>query len=553
MTQARTQDRDQLALMAELSQSFAESLDIETTLRNAVRKIVSSLDAEAGSVFLLDGSDLVCRACDGPVDVAGLRFPATRGIVGRAVTENACQLVRDVSRDKQFDGTSDSDTGFTTRSTICTPLNTAAGPIGAIQVLNKKGGGRFDDRDRDLLRVLASPTALAINNARMADDLVEQRRIRRELQLARRLQRTLLPARRKAPFPVLGVNVPARETSGDFYDYFDLPDGRIAFTLGDVSGKGVDASLLMVRATSLLRLVGKDGMSPEDWLNRVNGELGDAIDGGRFVCALAGYYDPYTTEAVWANAGLPPVVLQAADGALAHFEATAPPLGILESLSLEAQRVSLRDARLYFFTDGVGDAKTAEGERIDLPGFDRLLTEYHEYPPKQRLGRILSTLRRGVLADDTTLLLLESRRTVGGSGYPLLDWQCASSPKALKEVRRKVRETLVRVGCGGEELNRLVLAVDEACANIIRHAYGGDESRSIQIRVERLAAELIFKLRDWAAPVDPQKIAPRRLEDYRPGGLGVHFIDSVMSSRRYVRPDDGEGNLLIMTHRIADE
>src|SRR5690606_38783954 len=296
-----------LPLLAELSQQLALSLDLEQTLLQAVTRIAAFMEAEAAAVFLLEDDWLVCRASAGPVDVRGLKLPRGRGIVGRAVVQNACQMVRDAHADPDFAGNVDDRTGFVTRSVLCAPLSTAEGPIGALQVLNKQGGGLFDERDRDALRLLAAPTALALSGARMAEKLLEQTRIQRELTMARRLQRSLLPKRRRGGYPVLALNLPAREISGDFYDFFDLPDGRIAFALGDVAGKGLDAAFLMVRCASLLRWAGKEGLAPSDWLARVNDELGEAIAAGMFVCAVAGYYDPRSGEAVWANAGFPPV------------------------------------------------------------------------------------------------------------------------------------------------------------------------------------------------------------------------------------------------------
>src|SRR6185295_1022139 len=140
----------------------------------------------------------------------------------------------------------------------------------------------------------AAPAALAISNAALVSELVEQERIKRELELARRMQKSLLPKRRRGDYPVLGVNRPAREVSGDFYDFFDLPDGRIGFAIGDVAGKGVDASLLMMRTASLLRWAGKEGMRPDEWLARINDELAATVNQGMFVCAAAGYFDPVT-------------------------------------------------------------------------------------------------------------------------------------------------------------------------------------------------------------------------------------------------------------------
>src|SRR5690606_15799942 len=301
-------ERRMLPLLAELSQQLALSLDLEETLRQAVNRIAEFMQAEAAAVFLVDGANLVCRACAGPVDIRGLSVPKTRGIVGRAVTTNSPQLVRDAHADPDFLNAIDADTGFVTRSILCAPLSTANGPIGALQVLNKRDGGLFDIADRDALRLLAAPTALAVSGAHMAEELLEQNRIRRELGMARRLQRSLLPKRRRGGYPVRALNLPAREISGDFFDFFDLPDGRIAFASGDVSGKGLDAAFLMVRCASLLRWAGKEGLAPRDWMARVNDELGEAIASGMFVCAVAGYYDPRRQTAVWSNAGFPPLL-----------------------------------------------------------------------------------------------------------------------------------------------------------------------------------------------------------------------------------------------------
>jgi len=126
---------------------------------------------------------------------------------------------------------------------------------------------------RRFCALIAAPTALAIHNAQLADTIVEQQRIRRELELARTIQKSMLPKRRRGRFPLIGVNLPANEISGDFYDFFDLPDGRIAFLIGDISGKGLDAAFLMVRVASLLRWAGKEAPAPRRWLADVNVEL----------------------------------------------------------------------------------------------------------------------------------------------------------------------------------------------------------------------------------------------------------------------------------------
>ncbi|MFK7955865.1 MAG: SpoIIE family protein phosphatase [Lysobacterales bacterium] len=398
-----------LDVLVELGQEFAQSIDIVATLDRAVERISGYMNAEAASVFLVDEKtgELECRACAGPVDVSGLRIEMGQGIVGRAAKDNLCQLVRDVSKDPDFAGNVDARTGFQTRSIVCTPLRTSGGVIGVLQVLNKRDGGLFAEHDQETLRVLASPTALAINNARMASDLVEQKRIRKELFLARRLQRSLLPARRQAPFPVQGINLPAREVSGDFFDFFDLPDGRIGFAVGDVSGKGMNAALLMVRATSLLRWIGKSGQAPGQWLAQVNNELVSTVSDGMFICATVGYFEPLTGTVTWANAGFPPPIVYSPEQPCQTFPALAPPLAIIEQSGYTDETVQLGDGAMYFYSDGVTEARAGNGDMLEEEGLLDLIREQAQWPVKPRLGKIITQLRKRELGDDTTLLIVD--------------------------------------------------------------------------------------------------------------------------------------------------
>jgi sigma-B regulation protein RsbU (phosphoserine phosphatase) len=120
----------------------------------------------------------------------------------------------------------------------------------------------------------------------------------------------------------------------------------------------------------------------------------------------------------------------------------------------------------------------------------------------------------------------------------------------LAGVRRAVRDRVLACGAAPECASDVVMAVDEACQNVIRHAYGGECDREIVLEVERRGDELVFHLRDFAPPVDPSQVKPRDLDDLRPGGLGTHLIAEVMDATEFVEPPPGGGNLLRMTKRI---
>ena len=271
----------QLTLLAEISQNFSNSLDISQTLQNAIERFMQYLNSEAASIFLLENnnSELVCVRCAGPVDITGIKIPSDKGIIGNAINLRKSQMIRDAQNDPNFSKLVDAGTGFETRSILAVPLVVNDKCIGALELINKKNDGLFDEHDKSISMVLASYAALAIHNARMADALVEKERMRKELELAREIQIGLLPKDDDPKFPIKGMNVPALEVSGDFYDFFKRDDGLIYFNLADVSGKGMNAAMLMAKASSLLHHLAKSISDPGELLSRVNNEICESCSG----------------------------------------------------------------------------------------------------------------------------------------------------------------------------------------------------------------------------------------------------------------------------------
>jgi len=543
---------DQLKLLADLSQAFVQSLDIDETLSFAVEKIAEYMDAQAASVFLYNSKNkkLICRASFGPVDIKGIDVDVSNSIVGKALSSGKCQLIRDAKLDNSYNCQVDQLTGFETKSVLCTPLIAAGENIGVLQVLNKEEGIFFDNRDRDILRLLASPIALSINNARLTLRLVEQNRLKKEITLARRLQRSLLPARKKPPFPVVGSNVPAYEVSGDFYDYFSLGEDCVGFVVGDVSGKGLDASMLMVRASSLLRWIGKDRLPPSQWLEKANKELCENSSRGMFVCVAAGYFYPKEDKVVWSNAGLPPVIHKCSDsGSIHSWIANAPPLGIDADLLFPEQETAIGDGGLYFLTDGLTDARLENGEHLGTDGLIEYIKTVEAESAEVRVGKIITYVRRQQLADDATLLLVEKRDNVHETYLDGISFM--ADPINLKMVRAKVSEVVLQNGFDAATEQQLVLCLDEAVSNIYRHAYNNDETGKIDLSFKLQNNTLVFYLRDYASLVYDNSIKPRDLTQTRPGGLGINIIDSVMDSWEFATPKDGYGNLLIMKKELS--
>src|SRR4030095_3458367 len=220
---------DPLEFAAALSRSFAQTQDIDATVREALAQIVKLLRVEAGAIFLLDElkANLICRASVGPVDISGLSVPNGSGIVGRGVADDHIQVGEHYDVHQRYFVDACRKTGFVTRSILCAPMSVAHTVIGAVEVLNKQNGKPFNAEDQTLLRVMAASA------------------LEREVKLAAEIQRHLLPTEDNDASPICGLVRPIQEVSGDFYDHFELPDGTIAFAIGDVSGQGLHASLLM--------------------------------------------------------------------------------------------------------------------------------------------------------------------------------------------------------------------------------------------------------------------------------------------------------------------
>jgi len=567
-----SQVKDHLSLIAEMTLVFSESHSFETVAKSALERITKHVGAEAASLFMLDdqGQVLVCTACYGPVDITGMKIASTAGIVGRAVQQQEAQIVRDVREDSDFGAMVDAKTGFVTKSILVAPLTVGRERLGAIEVINKLEGDQlFSANDLALLHTLSRAAALAINNLRLADRLVQQERERHELELASEIQRDLLPQPSAKDFPIHGINVPARAVSGDFYDILSLPDGRIWFNIADVSGKGMNAALLMAKTSSLFRCLAKSSEHPGQLLNAINNELCETNSHGMFVTMVGGLFDPATGVVRLTNAGHePPLLFDIARESFMSIPADGPPLGIAVGIAgpdgFPVSDIDLNGGTLYIFTDGLTEATTFGGGMLGIDGVRALIRDHAEETPDLRIKNISGAVKLPgkSLHDDLTLLIVEDSGTHSKRPEPALPDLTTSAgvvlrlrvparADRLKMVRTAADQAAGYCGCDSAWTLDLVMAVDEACQNIIRHAYAGQpEVGDIVLDFVREGDSLSVLLMDFAPPVDLAKIKSRDLADVRPGGLGVHLIKSVTDDARFLPPPPGAGNLFKLTKRL---
>ncbi len=249
---------------------------------------------------------------------------------------------------------------------------------------------------------------------RLEETLAERDRVARELKqeldMAREVQRSLLPSDGARQLRAVGLNVSARAVSGDFYDAYQLADGRIAFCIADVAGKGMHAALLMAKTSSLFHCLGKSVHDPGKLLMMINREIAERTIHGMFVTMVAGVFDPENGEVVMANAGHLPVLRMAGREQVCEYAALAPPLGIVQEAQFPCERFNLARDSLLMVTDGVLEARIGDNRRLEREGLVRLLIKHADKAPVERLQHIVGDVRQRAteIDDDMTLLLIES-------------------------------------------------------------------------------------------------------------------------------------------------
>jgi sigma-B regulation protein RsbU (phosphoserine phosphatase) len=336
--------------------------------------------------------------------------------MGKAVEQKKCIRVGDVRKDvreiAEFYFDLDNKTNFTTFSVLCSPLIAANNCIGVIHCLNKKTNDKlFKEDDRKLLELLSTPAALAIRNAKMAQEMVEQNKMQKEVEIVGEIQKSLLSSNKKEPFPLAGINIPAKVISGDFYNFSDLGDGKYGFGVADVSGKGIKSSLLMSKASSLYSCLSKTNFSPADLLIQLNDEICETISRGMFVTMLIGIYDSNTKELLLANAGHEPPIILNDKNEFSNFNEAGPPLGIIKKTKYQEYKVKFENSSMYIFTDGITEIKNPQGEELGSEGFQNYITKFKDKPNNERLKLIIDNVMSAKYKqkDDLTIVVLDSK------------------------------------------------------------------------------------------------------------------------------------------------
>ncbi len=361
-------DTSRLELLYRVSQSFNSSLNLDDVLNRVIDEVINTTHAERGFLMLTDPSGgLVFHAARG-IDHGTIHAPASQvswGVIEQVAIKGLPLLTHNAQDDTRLNEHA-SVFLLGLRAVLCVPLLYNQQTIGVIYVDNRIQSGVFTPADLDMLNSIAASAAVAIENARLYQVAVEKGRLDRELQLARNVQTSLLPA---APPTVSGWDfaarwTPAREVAGDFYDFLQITPHCLGLIIADVSDKGMPAALYMALTRSLVRASTRYASTPAEAIAQANQFICGDSAYGMFVTLFFARLDCTTGEMTYVNAGHnPPLLFSRAGGTTVRLTRTGIALGVLDNAEYQQRTVQLQPGdSVLFYTDGLTEAPGPNGE-----------------------------------------------------------------------------------------------------------------------------------------------------------------------------------------------
>jgi serine phosphatase RsbU (regulator of sigma subunit) len=352
----------ELSTLNDLSRAIGASLRSGDVMQTIINRSLKAVNAEQGVVTLVErngvGANTLVRANESSIG-APRSFHATQAILGWMQLNKRPLAITDTATDARFSGVVWDEN---IRSLLCVPLLIKSELTGVLAVYNKKNGRTFDSDDERLLAIIASQSAQIVDNARLYEEEKALSAIREQVRLTAEIQAHLLP--RAAPaidgYEVAGRSVAAQDMGGDYFDYNALQNGAWSISVGDVSGKGLPASLLMANVQGMIRLMSSLNLPAAEVMSRANVLLCRSTPAQKFVTFFFSTLDPLTHVLTFCNAGHTPTLHFHRDG-ITHLVTGGAVLGMLDKFSYRQDSIDLhRGDVVVIYSDGVTEAIDAD-------------------------------------------------------------------------------------------------------------------------------------------------------------------------------------------------
>jgi len=378
--------------------------------------------------------------------------------------------------------------------------------------------------------------------------------IESELKVAREIQMSIVP-KVFPPFPdrpefdIYALLEPAKEVGGDLYDFFFIDDEQLCFVIGDVSGKGVPASLFMAVTKTLIKTKTGKEMTPGEILFSVNNELCRDNDSGMFVTVFLGILNIRTGEVRYSNGGHNPPYLFRGTGVVELLKKTGGmALGVMENIPYEKNKIVLKAGDgLLLYTDGVTEAMDTGGNLFTEQRLEEVLRRISGASPEEMIRGVLAEIEKyakgAEQSDDITIMAL--KYMFPGQEMSL---EIKNDLAQLERVAQAVEEFGKTHHLPLKTIFEVNLALEEVLTNVISYGYSDDNRHLIMVHFSLKEKELEIEIIDDGRPFNPLELPPPDLKKplaERPvGGLGIHLVRNLVDELDYQRWQDK--NILVL-------
>jgi sigma-B regulation protein RsbU (phosphoserine phosphatase) len=408
-------DRKRVTLLMKTISEVNSNVDVDALKQSIAQRAIALVGAERAIIMLYDDSNVlrIELARDAKGADLGQKIQYSQSVTMKVARDHKAICLIDTANQGDISlGQSILDLKLLT--VMCVPLRVKNRMIGLLYVDSRASTKEFKDKDLTLLKALAAQVAIAIDNARLLKHYVEKQRIQEELAVAQKIQQSLLPrgGLQQPGLDVHGISVSCEETGGDYFDYIRRPGGRLALVVGDVSGHGVGAALLMSTARALLRAFTAGEASPHEAVTRLNRFLSADVETGRFMTLFYGELSLRERRLTYVRAGHnEPVVFRRSKGTFEELGEGGIALAMMEDFEFEsAGPVQLEKGDvLCLYSDGLVEAMNPAREPFGMDRLRELIRGTADLPAKDVVERTRKAVREftGVDAreDDLTLVV----------------------------------------------------------------------------------------------------------------------------------------------------
>src|SRR6056297_89474 len=406
---------NELMILNDLATAISSVQDVDDIIEKIVIKCIKHLNVEEGTVSLLDrtGDNQTFHTMVRHKDTSATSLPyrMDAGLKGWMLKHRKSFLSNNIQDDDRFRFLTDESYPFT--SILCVPLIVKGDLIGYLAVFNKKGDA-FSEDDRRLLSIISAQSAQIIENARLLEEEKQLLSLREELKMAHKIQIKLLPdsVPKFKGFDIEAVNIPAKSVGGDYYDFISKSEDQLAFCIGDITGKGMPAALLMANLQATFR---SQVLVSDDYalsVKRTNTLLFNSTEPTKFATLFFGVLETENPRLTYVNAGHDHTYLIRKNSEPEELEGTGLLLAVVEDTDYEVNQVSLLPGDLLlFFTDGITEAMNNKKQEYGLERLRNLAESLSDQTAENIAAEILKDVNShsagAEQSDDITLIIVK--------------------------------------------------------------------------------------------------------------------------------------------------